>query len=193
MVSPIALGGLLVAPISAGVNSFFGFQRAKQKHLLAMIHRLYYLTLANNASVLTRLIDSAEDEEYKEAMLAYFFLWRRPRQRRAVDRPALDEHIETLPARRRPAIAINFEVSDALAKLFRLGLAHARCPGRLSRHPHRPGPRGPRPPMGRHVPLPICTVLARPWNRGPGTLLNKNRRNRRIPGCEIDDQVIRMT
>ena len=67
LVSPLALGGLIIAPISAGVNSFFGFQRAKQKHLMAMIQKLYYLTLANNASVLTRLIDSAEDEEYKEA------------------------------------------------------------------------------------------------------------------------------
>ena len=61
---------------AAAVNSFFGFHRAKQKHLLLMIQKLYYLTLANNASVLTRLIDSAEDEEYKEAMLAYYFLWR---------------------------------------------------------------------------------------------------------------------
>ena len=33
------LGGLLIAPISAGVNSFFGFQRAKQKHLYAMIQQ----------------------------------------------------------------------------------------------------------------------------------------------------------
>ena len=41
-----------------------------------MIRNLYYLTLANNGSVLTRLIDSAEEEEYKETMLAYFFLWR---------------------------------------------------------------------------------------------------------------------
>ena len=41
-----------------------------------MIRSLYYQTLANNASVLTRLVDTAEDEEYKETLLAYFFLWR---------------------------------------------------------------------------------------------------------------------
>ena len=111
--SPMALGGLIVAPISAGVNSFFGFQRAKQKHLMTMIHQLYYLTLANNASVLTRLIDSAEDEEYKEAMLAYFFLWRaagdgRALERRPARRPhrALpdreDRRLDQLRGRRRP-------------------------------------------------------------------------------------------
>jgi len=48
--STAAIGGLMIAPISAGVNSFFGFRRAKQRHLNAMIHRLYYLSLANNNS-----------------------------------------------------------------------------------------------------------------------------------------------
>ena len=119
--SPIALGGLLIAPISAGVNSFFGFQRAKQNHMNAMIHRLYYLTLANNASVLTRLIDSAEDEEYKETMLAYFFLWRQQKSAATWTVPTLDSHIEDY-LKEKSGVEINFEVSDALSKLYRLGL-----------------------------------------------------------------------
>lgn len=120
--SPLAVGGLVIAPISAGINSFFGFHRAKQRHLNAMIHRLYYLTLANNASVLTRLIDSAEDEEYKEAMLAYFFLWRRPTNAPAPTVPELDALIEDY-LQAQTGVEINFEVADALGKLFRLGLA----------------------------------------------------------------------
>jgi hypothetical protein len=129
-VSPFALGGLLVAPISAGVNSFFGFHRAKQKHLNAMIHRLYYLMLANNASVLTRLIDSAEEEEYKEAMLAYYFLWRRGGAEVPWTVPTLDAHIEEFLLEK-TGIEINFEVSDALSKLFRLGLARRDSHGHL--------------------------------------------------------------
>jgi hypothetical protein len=123
LVSPFALGGILIAPITAGINSFFGFHRARRKHLYSMIHRLYYLTLANNASVLTRLIDSAEDEDYKEAMLAYFFLWR------ALGGPSpwkvstLDRQIEQYLAAK-TGVSINFEVTDALSKLFHLGLAH---------------------------------------------------------------------
>ena len=35
--NPVLMAPLMVAPISAGVNSFFGFQRAKQKHLASMI------------------------------------------------------------------------------------------------------------------------------------------------------------
>src|SRR5262249_41017858 len=91
---PLALGGLLIAPISAGVNSCFGYHRSNRKHLYAMIHRLYYLTIANNASVLTRLIDSAEDEEYKEAVLAYYFLWRGADDPEPWTVARLDERIE---------------------------------------------------------------------------------------------------
>ncbi len=121
LVSPFAVGTLLAAPISAGVNSFFGFQRAKQKHLYGMIYRLYYLTLANNASVLTRLVDSAEDEEYKEAMLAYFFLWRGTGGPTPWDISRLDDHIEFY-LKEKTCVSVNFEVADAMGKLLRLGL-----------------------------------------------------------------------
>jgi hypothetical protein len=130
IVSPIMLGGLVIGPISAGVNSLFGFHRAKQKHLSAMIHRLYYLTLANNASVLTRIVDSAEDEEYKESMLAYFFLWRSAGESRPPTVHGLDARIEAY-LREKTCVEINFEVADALSKLFRFGLAHRDPKGGL--------------------------------------------------------------
>ncbi|WP_406699900.1 DUF3754 domain-containing protein [Singulisphaera sp. Ch08] len=122
--------GILVAPISAGVNSFFGFHRAKAKHLSAMINKLYYLTLANNASVLTRMVDSAEDEEYKEAMLAYFFLWRSGKNSMPMTEVELDERIEAYLAKK-TGVGINFEVKDSLDKLFRLGLATRDPSGEL--------------------------------------------------------------
>ena len=132
--SPVAMGTLIIAPISAGANSFFGFQRAKQRHLSHMIRSLYYLTLANNASVLTRLIDSAEDEEYKEAMLAYFFLWRAIDDPDPWDKSKLDAHIESF-LEAKTGIEINFEVADALDKLFRLGLAWRDPQGHLHANP----------------------------------------------------------
>lgn len=132
--SRIALVGLIGAPISAGVNSFFGFQKAKQKHLYAMIYKLYYLTLANNASVLTRLIDSAEDEEYKEAMLAYFFLWRGTSGSPPRNVSQLDQQIEGYLSEK-TGVSINFEVVDALRKLTRLGLVHHDHLGRLHATP----------------------------------------------------------
>jgi hypothetical protein len=134
--SPGLLASLIVAPITAGVNSFFGFHRAKQKHLSAMIQKLYYLSLANNASVLTRLVDTAEDEEYKEAMLAYFFLWRGRGQGDPEPWTAaeLDAHIERF-LRVKTQVEINFEVADALNKLLRLGLAACDPQGGLHATP----------------------------------------------------------
>jgi hypothetical protein len=87
-----------------------------------MIRNLYYLTLANNGSVLNKLIDSAEEEEYKEAMLAYFFLWRRLDSPEVWTMEQLDSHIEAF-LKRVSDVEINFEIADALGKLFRLGLA----------------------------------------------------------------------
>jgi hypothetical protein len=129
--STSALGTLLVAPISAGVNSFFGFQRAKQKHLHYMIRHLYYLTLANNASVICRLVDMAEEEEAKEAVLAYYLLGRPARDGEPWTVERLDSAIETL-LRERAGVGIDFEIGDALAKIFRLGLIGSDSHGHLS-------------------------------------------------------------
>ena len=130
--NPLVLAPLMIAPISAGVNSFFGFQRTKSKHLSSMIRNLYYLTMANNGSVLTRLIDSAEEEEYKETMLAYYFLWRKCGEPEAASwtPKQLDRHVEAF-LKEISGVEINFEIGDALRKLFRLGLAARDTAGRL--------------------------------------------------------------
>jgi hypothetical protein len=127
---------LLIAPVSAGLNSFFGFQRAKQKHLHYMIRHLYYLTLANNASVITRLLDMAEEEEFKEAMLAYLLV----AESSADHSPRadqLDRAVEAL-LRDRAGVALDFEIGDALDKLFRLGLVRRRPDETLEALPPEP-------------------------------------------------------
>lgn len=132
LVSPLAMGMLMVAPISAGVNSFFGFQRAKQKHLHHMIRSLYYLTLANNASVIHSIIDAAEEEEYKEALLAYFLLWRHRHESPPWDAARLEAVIqEFLLAEVEHPVA--FQIGNAVNQLVRRGLVQADSQGRL--HP----------------------------------------------------------
>jgi hypothetical protein len=128
--NPMVLAPLMAVPVTAGMNSFFGFHRAKHKHLASMIRNLYYLTMANNGSVLNRLIDSAEEEEYKETMLAYYFLWRRLGQADHWTMEKLDSHIEEF-IKSVSDVEINFEIADALGKLFRLGLARRDAKGRL--------------------------------------------------------------
>lgn len=133
LASPMAIG-ILAAPFTAGINSFFGFQRAKQKHLAHMIRHLYYLTLANNASVINKLVDSAEEEDFKEALLAYFFLWRNHDDPEPWDQPRLDRAVEQY-LRECTGLEVDFEVSDAARKLLRLGLANADSRGFLTPAP----------------------------------------------------------
>lgn len=116
-----ALAALMVMPISAGVNSFFGFQRAKQKHLHKMIRHLYYLTIANNAGVISHLLDSVEEEEYKEAFLAYATLASGRDGGEGRTAAELDRQVERL-VREATRLDLDFEIDDALAKLLRLGL-----------------------------------------------------------------------
>ncbi len=128
LLSPIALGGVLVAPISAGVRSFFGFRRAKQQHMHRMIRSLYYLTLANNGSVVSWVIDAAEDEEFKEVLLAFYHLWRAGEDAETWDRSQLDKHVEEwlhdVTGR-----DIDFDAGDAMRKLLRFGLVQERPNG----------------------------------------------------------------
>ena len=99
-----------------------------------MIRHLYYLTLANNGSVLTRLIDSAEEEEYKETILSYFFLWQAHNPHLGVRAESLDVRIEAF-LKVLTGYEINFEVDDALAKLDRLGLVARDRDGSLQAVP----------------------------------------------------------
>lgn len=123
LISPWAIGGVLIAPISAGLNSFFGFQRAKQRHLHHMIRHLYYLTLGSNASVIGHVIDVAEEEEFKEALLAYYFLWHHHDDPEPWDTARLGAHVEAF-VKDKAGLVIDFEIGDALNKLTRLGLLH---------------------------------------------------------------------
>ena len=77
---------VLGVTVGYGMRSFYGYLQTKQKYQLNLTESLYYQNLDNNAGVLTRLLDEAEEQENREAALAYFFLWRQPR-RAAAARP----------------------------------------------------------------------------------------------------------
>ena len=111
---------VLGVTVGYGMKSFFGYLQTKQKYQLNLTESLYYRNLDNNAGVLCRLLDEAEEQENREAVLAYYFLLRQPPGGITADE--LDRQIEQFlqEALGRP---IDFEVGDALSKLVRLGLA----------------------------------------------------------------------
>jgi hypothetical protein len=114
-----------------GMRSFYGYLQTKQKYQLNLTESLYYQNLDNNGGVISRLLDEAEEQENREALLAYFYLWRARDSQidselstsatRGLTADELDAQIEVFLGRElgRP---VDFEVDDALAKLLRLGL-----------------------------------------------------------------------
>ena len=104
----IAIGGLL-GVIWRQIAKVFS-QRAK--YSAALTKNLYFYSLANNMSALTHLVDSAEAEECKEAILAYFFLLATGERNRI----NLDKRIEDY-IQQQYSIPMDFEIDDGLDKL----------------------------------------------------------------------------
>jgi hypothetical protein len=97
----------------------------------SLSENLYFRNLDNDAGVFHHLLDAAEEEESKEAVLAYHFL------RTAADpltSAELDGRIEEWFARRWEA-TLDFEVDDGVGKLRRLKLVDDAGQGRLAAVP----------------------------------------------------------
>jgi hypothetical protein len=84
----------------------------------ALTQNLYFKNLDNNAGVFHRLADDAEEEECKEALLAYYFLLLSPSP---LAKAELDRQVECW-LQQRWNCAVDFEIADALQKLRDLGL-----------------------------------------------------------------------
>jgi hypothetical protein len=122
----LALLGLVGGTIGYGVKSFFGYLRAKDKYHLHLTRSLYYQNLDNNAGVLFRLLDEAEEQEFREAILAYFLLWQRADDNGWTERQ-LDSEAEAF-LQQTTGTPVDFEVDDALEKLHRMRLIE-KLPG----------------------------------------------------------------
>jgi hypothetical protein len=114
----VALGAALAAFGGFLVRQYTKFKNRKIQFMKALSESLYFRNLDNDAGVFHHLLDAAEEEEVKEALLAYHFL-------RTAERPLtpaeLDRRIEEWFVRRWDA-SFDFEVADGVAKLRRLRL-----------------------------------------------------------------------
>jgi hypothetical protein len=107
----------------AGLGSFIwkqfsNFKNRKLGFMQSLTQNLYFKNLDNNAGVFHRLVDDAEEEECKEAILAYYFLLA---EGSATDEKDLDSKVEAWFSTRWET-EIDFEVDDAMAKLKKLNL-----------------------------------------------------------------------
>ena len=112
-----ALGGLVA------VGAFVMRQRLKLeattlRYQKQLADTVYFRNLANNAGVLDLLVGAGEEQDTKEALLAYAML----RNAGApLSRTEIDQAAEAF-LRERMQLSVDFEIGDALGKLERLGL-----------------------------------------------------------------------
>ena len=107
----IVLGGYVL-------RTFLGYKNIVQSFLGEIAQSLYFKDQGNNQGVFSMLIDSAEEQECKEAMMAYNFLLNSNQQ---MNEEELDNTIEEWMEKEHNT-KIDFEVDDALKKLKKLNL-----------------------------------------------------------------------
>jgi hypothetical protein len=113
----VALGGLFALGAFM-LRQRGNFHRQSLLHQKQVTDNIYYRNVNNNSGIFNYLIGEAEEQEWKEALLAYYCLIVAPE---AVTRAALDASIDELLLRRF-GFSADFEIGEALARLKRLGL-----------------------------------------------------------------------
>lgn len=107
----VAFGGFVM-------QQWMKYQHRSLKYQKQLTDNVYYRNINNNVGIFDAIIGAAEEQECKEAYLAYHFLLE------ATDRPTqaiLDQRIESW-VRQAFGVDVAFECDEALAKLDRLGL-----------------------------------------------------------------------
>jgi hypothetical protein len=123
-VGPVEISGMVGGVTAlAAIGAFLfkqwnSYKNRKIKFMKTLGDNLYFKNLDNNAGVFYHIIADAEEEEFKEALLAYIFL---ADSEAGLTAKALDEVIEGW-FKATYGAPIDFEIEDALGKLKRLKL-----------------------------------------------------------------------
>ena len=107
----VALGGF-------ALGQWLKYQHRTLKHHMELTENIYFRNVNNNAGIFDYLIAAAEDQETKEAALAYHFI----RKAEVAPTPAdVAEQVEKWLTKNF-AVKIEFKIANALATLNRFGL-----------------------------------------------------------------------
>jgi hypothetical protein len=107
----VALGGFIT-------RQWLRYQRQSLKYQKELTENVYFRNVNNNAGIFDSMIGAAEDQECKEAFLAFYFLCT---AKSALKQAELEAGIERWLAQAF-GVDVAFKIGDALAKLDRLGL-----------------------------------------------------------------------
>ena len=117
--NPIALIGAFFGFIGVIVRQVMNIFNQRTKYMMTLSKNLYFHNLDNNMGVMNYLIDTAEEEEGKEFVLAYYFLHTQPEKNYTQE--SLDSEIEAY-IKEKYGCNIDFEVEDGLRKLRKEGI-----------------------------------------------------------------------
>lgn len=118
--NPIGAIGAAAGLGGAAFRQVMNFFNTRQKYMVVMAQNLYFHSLADNRAVIMTLADRAADEDVKEEMLLYSVLVKETVHRE--DLPDVDRAIEQYLCKTF-GINVDFDIHDALDRLFRDGIA----------------------------------------------------------------------
>jgi hypothetical protein len=107
----VALGGFIA-------RQWLRYQRQSLKYQKELADHVYFRNVNNNAGIFDSMIAAAEDQQCKEAFLAFYFL---STAERAPTQAELEDAVERWLAQAF-GLEVAFKVDDALGRLDRLGL-----------------------------------------------------------------------
>jgi hypothetical protein len=114
LLEPAAIWAVATGSIGYSLRTYYGYVRTKQRYALTLTEILYFQNLDTNAGVLFRILDDAEEQVCREAILAYYFLWRAGNK--GLTSEGLKEAVEQCLAKR-ARLRVEFSPRQVLAQL----------------------------------------------------------------------------
>lgn len=124
----LTLLGLAGGFIGYGIRSFYGYMNTRDRYHLNLTRNLYYQNLDSNAGVFFRLLDEAQEQEFREALIGYLVL-REHGGESGMSVDEIDAKAEEF-IQKQTQQQVDFEIGDAVNKLSDWGLAHPMPEGK---------------------------------------------------------------
>ena len=128
LMAVVAIAGLGGVAFRQAMN----FSNQRQKYMVVMAQNLYFHSMADNRSVLSKLAERAAEEDFKEEILLYAVLAKETANRR--DLPLIDRAIENFLLSKF-GVELDFDVEEALERLLAEGLVTEEANGDLTTLP----------------------------------------------------------
>jgi hypothetical protein len=121
---PAAVWAVATGAFGYGFRSYYNYHQTKQRYILSLLQLLYFQNLDTNAGVLYRLLDEAEEQDCREAILTYYYLWRFAGEQ-GWTLAELDRYVEQ-DLERRANVRVDFKNEACLRRVERLQVVEKR-------------------------------------------------------------------